>query len=76
MKHTIAIPGLVHVHAQDLGVHVDQKIEIHDPADLAFEAKDERMGRFRSVYLRNGYEGTESVYENLERDVRFYDDVQ
>lgn len=55
---------------------MDQKIEIHDPADLAFEAKDERMGRFRSVYLRNGYEGTESVYENLERDVRFYDDVQ
>ena len=75
MKHTMAIPGLINVHAEDQGVHVDQKLEIHDPEDLGFEAKDSRIGKFRSVYLRNTFEGTESRYEGLERDKQFYDGV-
>jgi twinfilin-like protein len=76
MKHTMAIPGLVNVHAKDQGVHVDQKIEIHDPEDLVYEAKDERIGKFRSMYLRNSFQGTESTYENLEADKAFYDAVK
>ena len=75
MKHTLAIPGLINVHAVDQDVHVDQKIEIHDPDDLVFEGKDERVGRFRSMYLRNRFEGTESVYDGLEKDMLFYEDV-
>jgi twinfilin-like protein len=76
MKHTMAIPGLVNVHAADQDVHVDQKLEIHDPDDLVFEAKDERVGKFRSVYLRNRFEGTESVYDGLEADRMFYENVE
>lgn len=75
MKHTMAIPGLVNVHAEDCGVHVDQKIEIHEPEDLVFEKGDQKVGRFRSVYLRGGWRGTESEYEGLERDREFYDAV-
>jgi twinfilin-like protein len=76
MKHTMAIPGLVNVHTQDQGMHVDQKIEIHDPEDLVFEAKDERIGKFRSMYLRNRFEGTESTYDNMRTDKAFYDAVK
>ncbi|KAF2844855.1 actin monomer binding protein-like protein [Plenodomus tracheiphilus IPT5] len=76
MKHTMAIPGLINVHAEDAGVHVDQKIEIHDPEDLVFTEKDEKVGKFRSMYLRNEYEGTESVYDNLEKDADFYKNVK
>ncbi|KAI4679647.1 uncharacterized protein J4E84_008169 [Alternaria hordeiaustralica] len=76
MKHTMAIPGLINVHAQDQDVHVDQKIEIHEPDDLVFVAKDERIGRFRSVYLRNGFDGTESTYDGLEGDKAFYDGIK
>jgi twinfilin-like protein len=76
MKHTMAIPGLINVHVQDQGVYVDQKIEIHDPEDLVFEAKDRRMGKFRSVYLRYRFDGTESTYESLEADKAFYDAVE
>jgi twinfilin-like protein len=74
MKHTMAIPGLI-VHAEDAGVHVDQKIEIHDPDDLVFEDKDEKIGKFRSMYLRNGFKGTELMYEGSERDKKFLDSV-
>lgn len=72
----MAIPGLINVHAEDQGIHIDQKIEIHDPDDLVFEGKDERIGKFRSVYLRNAFEGTESTYERLEADKAFYDNVK
>jgi twinfilin-like protein len=75
MTHTLAIPGLINVHAADQDVHVDQKLEIHDPDDLVFEGRDERVGTFRSVYLRNRFEGTESMYENLEADRTFYANV-
>jgi twinfilin-like protein len=75
MKHTMAIPGLINVHAQDRGVYVDQKIEVHDLENLVFEAEDERIGKFRSMYLRNRFEGTESTYQNLEADKAFYDAV-
>ena len=75
MKHTMAIPGLVNVHAEDCGVHIDQKIEIHEPDDLAFE-DDEKIGRFRSMYLRGGWQGTESQYNGLERDLEFYNAVR
>ncbi|KAF9691762.1 hypothetical protein EKO04_010409 [Ascochyta lentis] len=76
MKHTMAIPGLVNLHAQDSGVHVDQKIEIHDPEDLVFGERDDRVGRFRSMYLRGEWKGTESQYEALDRDGEFYNDVR
>jgi twinfilin-like protein len=60
MKHTLAIPGLVNIIVKDMSVEVDQKIEIHDVEDLSFEDKDERIGKFRSLYLRNETVGTES----------------
>ncbi|KAF1847314.1 uncharacterized protein K460DRAFT_426028 [Cucurbitaria berberidis CBS 394.84] len=77
MTHTMAIPGLINVHAVDQGMHVDQKIEIHEPGELVFKAEDqERVGKFRSVYLRRErFEGTEVVYENMEGDKEFYDSV-
>jgi twinfilin-like protein len=71
MKHTMAIPGLL-VHAEDVGMHVDLKIEIHEPDDLVFgEKKDERVGRFRSVYNREGFKGTELMYKKMEGDSEF-----
>jgi twinfilin-like protein len=73
MKHTLAIPGLL-VHAEDVGVHVDLKLEIHDPDDVVFgEEKDERVGRFRSMYNREGFQGTELMYEGMGRDKEFVD---
>lgn len=75
MKHTVAIPGLINVHAEDCGVHVDRKIEIHEPEDLDFEKDDAKVGKFRSLYLRGGWHGTESQYEGLERDHDFYNAV-
>jgi twinfilin-like protein len=72
MKHTMAIPGLL-VHAEDVGVHVDRKTEIHEPADLVFEQEDDRAGRFRSMFNRKGFEGTEYVYANIEADRTFLD---
>lgn len=71
----MAIPGLVNVIAQEHNVHVDQKLEIHDPEDLIFEAKDDRIGKYRSVYLRNKFDGTESTYTNLESDRAFYESI-
>lgn len=76
MIHTIAIPGLANVHAKGQGVHIDQKIEIHDPEDLVFATKDERIGKFRSMYLTNRFDGTESKYDGLEADKAFYDAVK
>jgi twinfilin-like protein len=73
MKHIMAIPGLL-VHAEDAGIRVDQKIEIHDPDDLVFEeARDERIGRFRSMYRRDRFKGTEITYEGMARDREFLD---
>lgn len=76
MKHTMAIPGLVNVHAEDCGLHVDQKIEIHEPEDLQFQEGDEKVGKFRSMYLRGEWQGTENRYEGQERDQAFYDAVK
>ena len=67
MKHTMAIPGLVNIIAKDNGVIVDQKIEIHDPEELDFDMRDDRVGKFRSMYLRNEIVGTESQWEGMER---------
>jgi len=73
MKHTMAIPGLL-VHAEDAGILVDQKIEIHEPDELDFGAeKDERLVRFRSMYRREGFSGTELTYEGMENDKDFFD---
>jgi twinfilin-like protein len=72
MKHTMAIPGLL-VHAEDAGITVDRKLEIHEPEELVFEEEDERVGRFRSMYVRKGYKGTELMYEGLESDRGFVD---
>ncbi|KAL5408750.1 hypothetical protein PMIN04_011280 [Paraphaeosphaeria minitans] len=60
MKHTMAIPGLINIIAKDNGVNVHQKLEIHVPEEMDFEPKDERIGKFRSMYLRNRFAGTES----------------
>lgn len=76
MKHTMAIPGLVNVHAEECGVHIDQKIEIHEPEDLTFQESDGKIGKFRSMYLRGGWRGTESQYDGLERDLNFYNAVR
>lgn len=75
MKHTMAIPGLVNIIARDNGVNVDQKIEIHDPEDLVFEEKDERIGKFRSMYLRNESVGTESRWEGMDEYQKVLDSV-
>ncbi|KAH4403617.1 hypothetical protein HBI25_155470 [Parastagonospora nodorum] len=75
MKHTMAIPGLL-VHAEDAGILVDRKIEIHEPDELDFGAgKDGRVGRFRSMYRREGFSGTELMYEGMVRDKEFLDAV-
>lgn len=76
MKHTMAIPGLISVHVGECGVHIDQKIEIHEPEDLTFEGGDEKIGKFRSVYLRGEWHGTESQYDGLEKDLEFYNAVR
>lgn len=76
MKHTMAIPGLVNIIMKDNGVHVDQKIEIHDPEDLDFAEQDERIGKFRSMYLRNNFLGTESTWEGMEEDQKILDSVK
>lgn len=76
MKHTMAIPGLVNIIAQDNGVDVDQKIEIHDPEDLDFQPKDERIGKFRSMYLRNEAVGTESRWDGMEQQQKILDAVR
>jgi twinfilin-like protein len=74
MMHTMAIPGLL-VHAEDVGVHVDTKIEIHEPSELVFEKKDERKGKFRSLWNRDGFKGTEGVYAGMEGDKTFLDNL-
>ena len=73
MSSTMAIPGLVNIIAEsEEGVSVDRKIEIHDPEDLdlegvAAEGRDGRIGKFRSMYLRNEFDGTESVWDGVEK---------
>jgi twinfilin-like protein len=61
----MAMPSLINVIAKEQGAKVDQKIEIHDPEDLEFAEDDERIGRFRSVYLLNESKGTESRWEGM-----------
>jgi len=57
-------------------VHLDQENGIHNPEDLVFEKKDECIGRLRSVYPRNRFEGTEGTYDSLEADKTFHDAIQ
>ena len=75
MKHTMAIPGLVNIIAKDNGVNVDQKLEIHDADELDFGKKDERIGKFRSMYLRNEFTGTESQWEGMGEQQKILDTV-
>lgn len=73
MKHTMAIPGLL-VHAEDVGVKVGRKMEIHEPEEAVFgEESEESVGKYRSMYRREGFVGTELGYEGLERDMVFLD---
>lgn len=67
MAHTTAIPGLSNVIAKEQGLTIDQKIEIHELEDLVFENKDNRIGKFRSMYLLNERNGTESLWKDMER---------
>lgn len=67
MAHTVAIPGLINVIARERGLTVDQKIEIHELDDLVFEGGDDRIGKFRSLYLLNDRNGTESTWEDMDR---------
>ncbi|KAH8719325.1 hypothetical protein GQ44DRAFT_751739 [Phaeosphaeriaceae sp. PMI808] len=60
MKHTMAIPGLL-VHAEDAGVRIDRRIEVHDPTDVVFEEEDRDAGKFRSLFARKGFVGTEGA---------------
>lgn len=76
MKHTMAIPGLVNVIAQDNCVNVDQKLEIHDPKELYFDKEDKRIGKFRSMYLRNEFAGTESQWDGKEEQQKILDAVR
>jgi twinfilin-like protein len=83
MTHTMGIPGLL-VHAEDVGVKVGSKVEIHEPEELSFVGEDgveeggggrkgEKMGKYRSMYNRQGFMGTELMYEGLEGDKEFLD---
>jgi twinfilin-like protein len=74
MTHTMAIPGLL-VHAEDAGIHVDVKTEIHEPSDLVFEEKHETKGRFRSLWNRDDFKGTENMYAGMEADKAFIDNL-
>ena len=76
MTHTLAIPGLVNLIAKEVGIEVDQKIEIHDRDELVFEEKDKRIGKFRSMYLRNESVGTESIWENMEATQKILDSIK
>ncbi|KAK7189640.1 cofilin/tropomyosin-type actin-binding protein [Paraphaeosphaeria sporulosa] len=76
MKHTMAIPGLINIIAKDNSVSVDQKLEIHDPEELDFEQKDERIGKFRSMYLRNEWAGTESQWAGMEAQQKILDAIR
>ncbi|KAF2448957.1 hypothetical protein P171DRAFT_428931 [Karstenula rhodostoma CBS 690.94] len=76
MKHTVAIPGLINIITKDNGVNVDQKLEIHDPEEVDFAQKDERIGKFRSMYLRNKFSGTESQWEGMEAQQKILDAVR
>lgn len=80
MKHTLAIPGLL-VHAEDVGVSVDRRIESHEVGDVCFddaagdgdgneegEGNTKRQGKYRSMYNRKGFVGTELVYGNIDAD--------
>ena len=76
MTHTLAIPGLVNLIAKEVSIEVDQKIEIHDRDELVFEEKDKRIGKFRSMYLRNESVGTESTWENMEDTQKIPDSIK
>ncbi|KAJ4294177.1 Twinfilin-1 [Kalmusia sp. IMI 367209] len=76
MKHTMAIPGLINITTKDNGVNVDQKLEIHDADELDFEKKDTRIGKFRSMYLRNEFAGTESQWEGMGEQQKILDEVR
>ncbi|KAF2270117.1 actin monomer binding protein-like protein [Lojkania enalia] len=67
MASIMAIAGLISITAKNMGANIDQKIEIHDGEDLEFEEGDEKIGRFRSLYLLNPREGTESIWSNTDQ---------
>ncbi|KAF2875142.1 hypothetical protein BDV95DRAFT_603909 [Massariosphaeria phaeospora] len=75
MGHTLAIPPLINIIAKDNGVNVDQKIEIHDGDNLDFARKDERIGKYRSLYMRNEFVGTESTWEKMDEYQKVLDSV-
>ncbi|KAF2714717.1 hypothetical protein K504DRAFT_486553 [Pleomassaria siparia CBS 279.74] len=76
MTHTMAIPGLVNIIAKENGLEIDQKIEIHGADELEFAERDQRIGRFRSMYLRNEFVGTESTWENMDAAQGILDSYQ
>ncbi|PSN74614.1 hypothetical protein BS50DRAFT_540004 [Corynespora cassiicola Philippines] len=76
MTHTMAIAGLVNVIAKDNGVVVDQKVEIHEPEDLNFGMEEKPAGKFRSMYLRDNIQGTESTWGNMEQDQKVLDSIR
>lgn len=69
------------MHAEDCGVDVDRRREIHDLGDLGLEMDDgegdqaekgdgdEKIEvKYRSMFERKAFKGTELVYGNLESD--------
>lgn len=101
MTHTMGIPGLL-VHAEDAGIHICKKLEIHSPSEVEFgvvekcgggkeegedgeegggnrdsgEEEGVRVGKYRSMYNRQGFRGTELVYGGMEGDRAFLDGVK
>ncbi|KAF2732077.1 hypothetical protein EJ04DRAFT_554288 [Polyplosphaeria fusca] len=64
MSSIMAMLGFVSITAKNMGVNIDQKLEIHDGADLEFSGEDTRVGKYRSLYGLNKSEGTETVWTN------------
>ncbi|KAF2795092.1 hypothetical protein K505DRAFT_374155 [Melanomma pulvis-pyrius CBS 109.77] len=76
MTYVMAIPGLINIIAKECGINVDQKIEIHDREELEFGERDKRIGKFRSMYLRNEFVGTESTWESMEASQKVLDSIR
>jgi twinfilin-like protein len=78
MVHTLALPGLVNVHARDAGVRVDRRLEVHGAEEVGFEEEEgaggKVSGRWRSLFLGE-VRGTEGWFEELEGDREFWNGV-
>lgn len=77
------------MHAEDCGVEIDRRREIHELKDLDLDEKVEIKGemkgeinedgktevKYRSMYERKAFRGTELVYANLRKDKEILDGI-